>query len=109
MYQANPESYNGAVRENYSWSQSITDTDVRVTVPKSVVKGKDVQVDISKKRLCVRYRGPDGEWQEGVSGELSWEIRADESMWTLSPGQHVHSKAFAWSFSKILTEEEDKD
>ena len=31
-FQANPESYNGAVRDNYSWSQSITDTDVRVTV-----------------------------------------------------------------------------
>ncbi|KAK7502002.1 hypothetical protein BaRGS_00006754 [Batillaria attramentaria] len=73
MYQANPESYNGAVRENYSWSQSITDTDVRVTVPKSVVKGKDVQVDISKKRLCVRYRGPDGEWQEGVNLEKKEE------------------------------------
>ena len=32
MFQANPESYNGAVRDNYSWSQSITDTDVRVKV-----------------------------------------------------------------------------
>ena len=31
-FQANPESYNGAVRDNYSWSQSITDTDVRVKV-----------------------------------------------------------------------------
>lgn len=89
IYQANPESYNGAVRENYSWSQSITDTDVRVKVPKSVAKGKDVQVEIGKKRLCVRYRDPDGEWREGVNGELSWEVRADESMWTLTPGQYV--------------------
>ena len=31
-FQANPESYNGAVRDNYSWSQSITDTDIRVKV-----------------------------------------------------------------------------
>ena len=31
-FQLNPESYNGAVRDNYSWSQSITDVDIRVTV-----------------------------------------------------------------------------
>ena len=31
-FQDNPESYNGAVRDNYSWSQSITDTDIRVKV-----------------------------------------------------------------------------
>jgi len=31
-FQSNPESYNGAVRDNYSWSQSISDVDVRVMV-----------------------------------------------------------------------------
>ncbi|KAK7113456.1 nudC domain-containing protein 3-like [Littorina saxatilis] len=90
VFQDNPESYNGAVRDNYSWSQSITDTDVRVMVPKTVLKGKDVQVDISKKRLSVRYRNASGGWEEVLNGDLTWEVRADECMWTLSPGQHVH-------------------
>jgi len=31
-FQLNPESYNGAIRDNYSWSQSITDLDVHVMV-----------------------------------------------------------------------------
>lgn len=31
-YQADSESYNGAEREGYSWSQSITDCDLRVQV-----------------------------------------------------------------------------
>jgi len=31
-FQLNPESYNGAVRDNYSWSQSINDVDIRVKV-----------------------------------------------------------------------------
>ena len=61
-----------------------------IQVPKTVLKGKDVQVDIRKKQLCVRYRGPTGEWEEGASGELTWEVRPEECMWTLSPGQHVH-------------------
>lgn len=42
QFQRNPDSYNGAVRENYTWSQDYTDLEVRVPVPKHVVKGKQV-------------------------------------------------------------------
>ncbi|XP_054213688.1 nudC domain-containing protein 3 isoform X2 [Homo sapiens] len=42
QFQKNPDSYNGAVRENYTWSQDYTDLEVRVPVPKHVVKGKQV-------------------------------------------------------------------
>lgn len=41
-FQSDPDSYNGAVRENYSWSQDYTDVEVRVFVPKTVVKGRQV-------------------------------------------------------------------
>lgn len=41
-FQADADSYNGAVRENYSWSQDYTDVEVRVVVPKTVVKGRQV-------------------------------------------------------------------
>ena len=34
MFQANPDSYNGAVRDTYSWSQSITDIDIKIFVSK---------------------------------------------------------------------------
>ncbi|EDM00335.1 rCG35703, isoform CRA_b [Rattus norvegicus] len=46
QFQKNPDSYNGAIRENYTWSQDYTDLEVRVPVPKHVVKGK--QVNLSK-------------------------------------------------------------
>ena len=32
IFQANSSSYNGAIRDNYSWSQSIKDIDIRVKV-----------------------------------------------------------------------------
>lgn len=32
IFQANSESYNGAIRDKYSWSQSIQDLDVHVKV-----------------------------------------------------------------------------
>ena len=42
QFQRNPDSYNGAVRENYTWSQDYTDLELKVPVPKHVVKGKQV-------------------------------------------------------------------
>lgn len=47
-------------------------------------------MEIGKKRLFVSYRGDAGEWVEAVKGDLIWEVKAEDSMWTLSPGQHVH-------------------
>lgn len=44
QFQRNPESYNGAVRENYSWSQDYTDLELKVPVPAHVRKGKQVSV-----------------------------------------------------------------
>ncbi len=41
-FQSDPDSYNGAVRENYSWSQDYTDVEIRVFVPKAVIKGRQV-------------------------------------------------------------------
>ena len=45
--QADPDTYNGAVRENYSWSQDYTDVEIRVFVPKTVLKGKQVNTVFS--------------------------------------------------------------
>uniref|UniRef100_A0A3P9L6E6 NudC domain containing 3 n=1 Tax=Oryzias latipes TaxID=8090 RepID=A0A3P9L6E6_ORYLA len=64
MFQANPDSYNGAQRENYSWSQDYTDVEVRVFVPKTVVRGR--QVSPSR---CAAMRStqktPCGAWSPG--------------------------------------------
>lgn len=40
--QSDPDSYNGAVRENYTWSQDYTDVEVKVHVQPNIVKGKQV-------------------------------------------------------------------
>ncbi|CAL1542829.1 unnamed protein product [Lymnaea stagnalis] len=88
--QANPLTYNGAERDSYFWSQSITEADVRVKVQKSIVKGKQVKVDIKKKHITVKKQEDDGSWTDLVNNELTWEINSEESVWTLSPGEFVH-------------------
>lgn len=89
-FQLNPESYNGAVRDNYSWSQSITDVDIHVKVPPNIQRGADVVVEIARKRVRVAYRDADGKLVDVVNGELTWDVHKEESMWSLVPGEHIH-------------------
>lgn len=43
QFQTDPDSYNGAVRENYAWSQDYSDLEIKVPVPKHILKGKQVR------------------------------------------------------------------
>ncbi|XP_060063446.1 nudC domain-containing protein 3-like [Ylistrum balloti] len=89
-FQANPASHNGAMRDNYSWSQTINDVDAQIKVPKYLTKGKDVKVVIERKRLKVSHKQDTGQWLDIVDDDLSWEVMKEESMWSLVPGDHVH-------------------
>lgn len=86
--QADPDSYNGAVRENYSWSQDYTDVEVRVLVPKTVVKGRQVSVSLqtSSVRVCVREGTEEKTLMEG---EFTHKINTENSLWSLEPGSCV--------------------
>lgn len=87
-FQSNPDSYNGAVRENYSWSQDYTDVEVRVFVPKTVVKGKQVSVGLQSNSLRVSVS--DGaEEKTLVEGEFTHKINTEDSLWSLDPGKCV--------------------
>ncbi|TKS85034.1 NudC domain-containing protein 3 [Collichthys lucidus] len=84
-FQSDPDSYNGAVRENYSWSQDYTDVEVRVLVPRTVVKGRQVRVSLQpgSMKVCVK----DGaEEKTLMEGELTHKINTETSLWSLEPG-----------------------
>ena len=49
--------YNGAEMENYKWSQTITDIDVRIAVPEGTT-ARDVKVDIRSDYLKVKLLKP---------------------------------------------------
>lgn len=87
-FQSDPDSYNGAVRENYSWSQDYTDVEVRVFVPKTVVKGRQVRVDLqpSSMKVCVREAAEEKTLMEG---EFTHKINTENSLWSLEPGACV--------------------
>lgn len=87
-FQSDPDSYNGAVRENYSWSQDYTDVEVRVFVPKTVVKGR--QVSVSLQTGSIRVSARDGaEEKLLIEGEFTHKINTENSLWSLEPGHCV--------------------
>lgn len=54
-FQANPDSHNGAIRENYSWSQNYDDVDVKITVPSTISKARQVCFD--RQRIGLHSKG----------------------------------------------------
>uniref|UniRef100_H3D7S3 NudC domain containing 3 n=1 Tax=Tetraodon nigroviridis TaxID=99883 RepID=H3D7S3_TETNG len=87
-FQENPDSYNGAVRENYSWSQDYSDVEICVFVPKTVLKGSQVSVSLQVNSIKVCMR--DGaEEKVLMEGELTNKINTENSVWSLEPGKCV--------------------
>ena len=60
-----------------------------IKVPAFIRKGKDVKVDIAKKHTKVQYKDETGEWMVVIDSDLTWDVRRDECMWTLTPGKNV--------------------
>lgn len=86
--QSDPDSYNGAVTETYSWSQDYTDVEVRVFVPKTIVKGRQVTVDLQSGNVRVSVK--DGADQKTLmEGEFTHKVNTENSLWSLEPGKCV--------------------
>jgi hypothetical protein len=87
------DSYNGAIRENYIWSQTFSDLNVLVKIPEHVKKMKNaIRVDISSMEMKIDVKSnsmKDSEWDNIFNGKLSYKIRKDESMWSIIPGKHI--------------------
>ncbi|KAK4046640.1 hypothetical protein OIV83_005923 [Microbotryomycetes sp. JL201] len=73
----------------YRWQQTLQDLTVSVPVP-SGSRSKDLIVDIKKKSLKVASKAPkDGSDGVYIQGELPFEIKVDDSTWTLDDGKEV--------------------
>lgn len=101
------DSYNGAIREDYTWSQTINDVDVLVNVPDYVRKAKDLRVEITAERIRISARtetlrvnndldkyeklnAESSDWSFIFDGELSFKTQREESIWCIVPGKYVN-------------------
>ncbi|KAL6261770.1 hypothetical protein P5V15_006859 [Pogonomyrmex californicus] len=88
------DSYNGAVRDNYIWTQTLNDLDVLVKIPEHVKASKDtVKINISSNELKIDVKSStssvDSKWDNIFNGKLSFKIRRDESIWSIE-GKHIN-------------------
>ncbi|KAL9122329.1 MAG: hypothetical protein Q9187_001121 [Circinaria calcarea] len=79
----------------YKWTQTIGDLDITVPVP-SNLKGKDINVVISKTKLKVGIKGQD----PIIDGDFPHPIHTDESTWTLETTSSTTTKEIALHLDK---------
>ncbi|NXC39278.1 NUDC3 protein, partial [Penelope pileata] len=111
QFQTNPDSYNGAVRENYAWSQDYSDLEIKVPVPQHIVKGKQVSVDISSGAIRVAVQEGSGQ-RVLMEGKLTHKINTESSLWSLEPGKCVLinlNKGDEYWWNAVLEGEEQID
>ncbi|XP_005988256.1 nudC domain-containing protein 3 [Latimeria chalumnae] len=110
-FQANPDSYNGAVRENYTWSQDYTDLEIKLHVPKMIVKGRQVSVDIQSGSVRVALFEGGGQ-RVLMEGKLTHRINTENSLWSLEPGKCIVlnlNKSGEYWWNAVLEGEETID
>ncbi|RXG69161.1 NudC domain-containing protein 3 [Armadillidium vulgare] len=80
------DTTNGAKLDKYSWTQSVDDVDLRIPVIQKITKGNQ----IDKKHLKVEAQLLDSNENEIlIEGDLLHDVRVDDCVWLLCPGQHI--------------------
>lgn len=87
------DSYNGAVREKYVWTQTFNDLDVLIKIPEHIKTPKHTRVSISSDEIKIDVKSlgstENSEWDKIFYGKLSFKIRRDESVWSIVSGKHI--------------------
>ncbi|XP_047516132.1 nudC domain-containing protein 3 [Pieris napi] len=100
----NSESYNGAARDKYTWSQTIMDLDVIINLPANVRSAKDLKVTINPGDISVITRNQD----IIIKDSLPFKIKTLECLWSISEGRlliHLEKVQERW-WDRLLNNEE---
>merc|ERR1712131_447793 len=77
-----PNVGNGADMDNYSWTQTLQELEVRVPFKLPKLKSRDVICTMTKKRIKCGLKNQ----TPVIDGEFPADIKEEESFWTLNSG-----------------------
>ncbi|XP_047514537.1 nuclear migration protein nudC [Pieris napi] len=77
-----PNSGNGCDLENYRWTQTLEEVELRVPL-RQVLRPRDLTVVISKRHLKVGIKGQ----PPIIDGDLDADVKIEESTWVLQDGR----------------------
>ncbi|CAG9560479.1 unnamed protein product [Danaus chrysippus] len=79
-----PNSGNGCDLENYRWTQTLEEVELRVPL-RQVLRPRDLLVIINKRHLKVGIKGQ----PLIIDGELDADVKVEESTWVLQDGRNL--------------------
>uniref|UniRef100_A0A7S0L513 Nuclear migration protein nudC n=1 Tax=Coccolithus braarudii TaxID=221442 RepID=A0A7S0L513_9EUKA len=87
---------NGAILDNYRWTQTLQDLQVVIEIPKGT-RTKFLDVQIQKQQLKVQVKGSDAV----VDGELHKAIKMEDSTWSVEDNPSGDNRLLTLSLSKV--------
>lgn len=97
LYEAEPDCYNGARRDNFSWSQKHREIDIQVKIPEHIKSSKQLTVKIEKKHIKICENGVA---QPIIDSNLSMDIKTETAQWSFEVDEHLVS--LFWSKFLVL-------
>ena len=86
------DCFNGGKTDKYSWSQTISDVDLKIPLPDFVKKSKDLKIEIQSNSVSVALATTppaDSGMETGqvlLAGKLKEKVKCEDSLWSLTPG-----------------------
>ncbi|GMH43716.1 hypothetical protein BSKO_11638 [Bryopsis sp. KO-2023] len=77
-----PTVGNGAIYDHYSWSQTLGEVTVNVSVPQGI-RAKDLDVDIKKEHLKIAVKGQ----PPIIDGDLTETVKVEDCLWNMVDGK----------------------
>lgn len=90
-----PNNGNGADYEKYSFTQTLSDVEMRIPLPEKNVKGKMIDVNIGTKSLRITWKNKPAA-APIIDDALFAPVKQEDSFWTIEDGSTI-----AISFKKI--------
>jgi len=80
-----PNAGNGCDLDKYSWTQTLEEVELRVSLP-TPCRARDLLVEIGKKKLKVQLKGTS---EALIDGELEAEVKVEDCIWNLEDRKSV--------------------